>query len=234
MGDKECVPASPGKSTIALLGKKVQLNNIIGNTIMNSEDFVKTSNEFECKEKNSFKIVKAPNFLDEEVDNDQHILDFMALTYPGPNLFLLAIGSENRQEEKVVGQIKYLQDTFGKDINLAVSLPNLETLQNLNHLKKELHIHMTVASENLPRLCKEWCSGHSPFVYKYNIYSEEVIRNTKEALEKNSVSSLCGSAAELSTKELVCDEKRNSHHQQKGQCKHYGPMVPKLQIEPQC
>ncbi|KAM9323046.1 uncharacterized protein KZ484_021130 [Pholidichthys leucotaenia] len=181
--------ASPRKTSIILFGKKVQLKNIVGNIILNSKDFVNTSNDFECRERNSFNIIKVPNFLDGEwlFHNDQNVIDLMALTYPGPNLFLLVIDSENRQEEKVVAQIKHLQNTFGEDItsNLVVTLPDIESLFSLDYLKEKFHIELTMANKTLSEDCKEWCSGRNPFLYKYKIYSELVVLKRKEALEEN-------------------------------------------------
>ncbi|TMS07969.1 hypothetical protein E3U43_005452 [Larimichthys crocea] len=100
----------PEQSIVALFGKRVQLKNIIGNMILGSENYFTTQpDNFVVEKNNSFKIINTPDFFEEELLHPDHdIIDFMALSYPGPNLFILAVDSENSQEENVVAQISKL------------------------------------------------------------------------------------------------------------------------------
>ncbi|XP_030599147.1 uncharacterized protein LOC115789777 [Archocentrus centrarchus] len=186
------VRAYPETSIIALLGKRVQLKNIIGNMILNNKDaFVTVSDSFEWKAKKLFKIIKTPDFFNEGCLNpDQQIIDLMALSYPGPKLFILAVDSENTKEEKVMAQIKQLQDAFGEKItsNLAVTLPDIESFQSLNHLREKLCIMLTIANENLASKCVEWCSGRQPFLYDYKSYIEKAVNRRRATLQNRGFS----------------------------------------------
>lgn len=180
--------AYPEASIIVLLGKRVQLKNIIGNMILNSRDaFVTTSDGFEWKAKKLFKIIKTPDFFSAACLNpDQQIIDLMALSYPGPKLFILAVDSENTKEEQVMAQIKQVQITFGEKItgNLAVTLPDIESFQAMKHLKEKFCIMLTIANENLASKCVEWCSGRQPFLYDYKSYVENAVDRRRATLHR--------------------------------------------------
>nr|XP_046231790.1 GTPase IMAP family member 8-like isoform X2 [Scatophagus argus] len=180
--------AYPDQLTVALFGKRVLLKNIIGNMILcDGNYFVKESNSFVVEKNNSFKIINTPNFFDEEcLHPDQQIIDFMALSYPGPDLFILAIDSDNTQEETVVAQISKLQHIFGENItaHLVVTLPNIESFHSLGHLKDQFKTRLATANENLSSDCKKWCLGHRSFLYDYKNYSKDVVIRRRTVLEK--------------------------------------------------
>lgn len=113
--DSNSVAAYPEKLTVAVFGKKIQLRNVIGNSILSTYNaFTTMSENLVVAEDSSFKIINTPDFFDEEnVHPDQQIIDFMALSYPGPHLFILAIDSENDQKENVMAQVRKLKETFG-------------------------------------------------------------------------------------------------------------------------
>ncbi|XP_049416037.1 GTPase IMAP family member 8-like [Epinephelus fuscoguttatus] len=178
----------PAKSTIALFGKKVPLKNSIGKMILTNRPnaFATTSNSFVMETNDSFKIISVPDFFDEECQHpDQLIIDFMALSHPGPDLFILAIDSENTKEDKVVAQIKNLKATFGDNItaNLVIMLPDAKSLSSLRQLEQKFNTQLAVASENLASECKKWCSDHKSFQYNYENYSEDVVLRRMTALE---------------------------------------------------
>lgn len=153
----------------------------------NKNVFVTISNDLVVGESNSFRIVNAPDFFDEEyLYPDQQIIDFMAVSHPGPNLFILAIDSENTKEENVRLQISKLQDTFGKEVtaHLVVMLPDIESFHLLSHLNELFNIRLAIANENLAKECKKWCLSHQQFLYDYKNYSQDVVTRRKEALVK--------------------------------------------------
>ncbi|XP_051269495.1 GTPase IMAP family member 8-like isoform X2 [Dicentrarchus labrax] len=140
---KGLLPLYPGQLTVALFGKRAQLKTVIGKMILSGEhNTVTKTNNFDVKKNDSFKIISTPDIFEQEsLHPDQDIIDFMALSHPGPHLFILAIDSENTEEEKIVAQISKLQHTFGERIteHLVVTLPDIESFQSLSHLKERFH-----------------------------------------------------------------------------------------------
>lgn len=134
----------------------------------------------------SFKVINTPDFFDEEsLHPDQQIIDFMALSYPGPDLFILAIDSENAQTENVLAQVNILQGTFGEKIttHLVIMLPDIESFMSLSHLKNMFSIWLAT-TENLPRECRKSCCGRQSFVFDYKNYSHDVVKRRMAALER--------------------------------------------------
>ena len=110
----------------------------------------------------------------------------MALSYPGPDLFILVVDSENAQEEKVVGQITKLQEVFGEQItkHLVVMFQDIKSFQALGHLKEMFNVRIVPPPDNLPIECRKWClKGHS-FLYEYKHYTQAVVLRRKAAIEK--------------------------------------------------
>ncbi|XP_071322900.1 GTPase IMAP family member 8-like [Trachinotus anak] len=181
-------PAYPEKLTIALFGKRVQLKNNIGNMILNSANaFATASNNLVVAENNSFKVLITPDFFDEECERpDQQIIDLMAMSHPGPHLFILAIDSENAHVEKVVAQISKLQETFGERItaHLVIMLPDIESVHSLGHLKEAFNITLAVVNENVAMECKKWCPSHQSFLFDYKNYSRDVVTRRQKTLER--------------------------------------------------
>ncbi|XP_049416035.1 GTPase IMAP family member 8-like [Epinephelus fuscoguttatus] len=188
-------PPYSKRLTVALFGKRAQLKNGIGKMILpNRPDaFDVTSNSFDTESNKSFKVINTPDFFDDRcLYPDQLIIDFMALSHPGPDLFILAIDSENTQEEKVVTQISKLQGIFGDNItaHLVVTLPDLECFHSLCHLKYRFNTQLAVASENLASECRKWCAERHSFHFNYVNYSEDVVIRRMAAMENISDKSL--------------------------------------------
>ncbi|XP_051269496.1 uncharacterized protein LOC127370982 isoform X3 [Dicentrarchus labrax] len=185
---KGLLPLYPGQLTVALFGKRAQLKTVIGKMILSGEhNTVTKTNNFDVKKNDSFKIISTPDIFEQEsLHPDQDIIDFMALSHPGPHLFILAIDSENTEEEKIVAQISKLQHTFGERIteHLVVTLPDIESFQSLSHLKERFHTRLAIANENLASECRNWCGGRHLFMYDYKNYSESVVMTRKKALDE--------------------------------------------------
>ncbi|CAJ1071091.1 GTPase IMAP family member 8-like isoform X1 [Xyrichtys novacula] len=138
------------------------------------------------RESDSFKVISIQHFFDEEsLHQDQQIIDVMALSYPGPHLFILTVDPEDTREEKVIAQISKLQVAFGENIrtHLIVMLPDSQTYNSLSHLKN-VDIQLLIFTRYLARDCVRWCEGHHSFIYDYKNYSQEVVIRRKAALEK--------------------------------------------------
>lgn len=147
--------------------------------------FTKTSQDLVVAGTHSFKTVITPNFFDEEATYpDQQLIDIMAMCYPGPNLFILVIDSENTQEDKIMAQVKKLQDLFGEGVtaNLVVILPDVESYMALGHLKQFFTVWMA-SSENMAHDCRKLCCGSKPFQFDYKNYSQQVVVRRKATLE---------------------------------------------------
>lgn len=153
--------------------------------LSNHKAMVKVSNNIVVEENNTFKIINIPDFFDEEyLHPDQQIIDFMATSHPGPDLFILAIDSENTEEDRVRVQIDKIVETFGKEVteHLVVTLPDIESFHSLGHLKKLFNIKLVIANEHLASECKKWCDGRQSFLYEYKNYSQDVVLKRKNAL----------------------------------------------------
>ncbi|KAM3597117.1 uncharacterized protein V6R79_026318 [Siganus canaliculatus] len=180
-----CFTGDYKQLTVAVFGKNAQLKNDIGNKILCEDRFTTLTNDFSAQENDSYKVITTPDVFDEECPNpDQQIIDFMALSYPGLNLFILAIDSENTEEENVVKQITKLLYSFGEEItaHLAVMLPDTRSRSSLNHLDEWFKIRLVMADENLSSGCKNWCSHLGLFKFNYKHYSEDVVTRRREAL----------------------------------------------------
>uniref|UniRef100_A0A4W6C2Q3 AIG1-type G domain-containing protein n=1 Tax=Lates calcarifer TaxID=8187 RepID=A0A4W6C2Q3_LATCA len=178
----------PELLTIALFGMRAQFKNALGNMILNCQNaFTTISHKLVVGETNSFKVFNTSDYFNEEnMHPDQDIIDFMACSHPGINLFILAIDTENAQEEKVVAQISKLQEALGEEVteHLVVILPDIESFHSLAHLKELFNIRLAIANENLAKECRAWCANHQSFLYDYKNYSQDVVIRRKAALEK--------------------------------------------------
>ncbi|XP_065821803.1 GTPase IMAP family member 8-like [Labrus bergylta] len=185
MSSVKAPPPYGGKFTIALFEMGDQkaiednlLNGVIDNCIM--------SNNIVMQENNSFRVINTHHFFDEEcLQPDQLIIDIMALSHPGPHLFILAIDPDDTQNQKVQARISKLTDTFGENImsQLVVMLPNAKTFNSLDYLK-ESNIKLMMLTEDLANDCRKCCNGFPKFTYAYTSYSESVVRRRKAALEQ--------------------------------------------------
>lgn len=187
--DSNSVTAYPDQLTVALFGKKIELKNIIGNTIFSDGNAFTTTSEKNLvwAQNSSFKIINTPDFFDEEsLHPDQQIIDFMALSYPGPDLFILSVDSENIQKEKVMAQVIKLQETFGEKVtaHLVVMLPNIESFNSLSHLNDLFSIWLQMNDENLARECRKTCCGRQGFLFDYKNYSQDVVMRRRTTLER--------------------------------------------------
>lgn len=171
--------------TVAIFGKRIQIKNIIGNLILSQNAFDPITPKIESQN-DSFKIINTPNFFDEDVANlDQKIIDFMALSYPGPHLFILAIDLQNTEEEKVKAQVTKLQEMFGHNIitHLVIMLPDLESFTALQYLSNMFNI-WPPSTQQLASECKRVCCGRQSFQFDYKNYSQDVVMKRIAALNK--------------------------------------------------
>lgn len=170
-----------------MFGKRVQLKNTIGKRILNNNSaFSNLSNNFVVEKNSDFRIINTPDFFGKECPNpDQLVIDFLARCHPAPVRFILAIDTENSEEEKVVDQIKQLQEFFGENTtaHLIILFQDAEKFCLLDHLKQRFQTSLATANQNLLGEFKKWCSAHQPFLYDYKNYSEDVVERRKAALE---------------------------------------------------
>ncbi|KAK7895667.1 hypothetical protein WMY93_020992 [Mugilogobius chulae] len=172
---------------VVLLGRKAHLKEVmVRNITENQGEFQRLSQDFIVATNSAFRVVSAPDIFDENnMYVDQQVIDVMALSLPGPHIFILAIDLDNAQEKKIVKQIRTLKNTFGAmSKNLVVTLPDIESFQLFSHLKEKYNIVLTTANENLASLCTDWCLGRKPFTYDYSLYSEVVVKRRREFLSK--------------------------------------------------
>lgn len=150
-----------------------------------NDTFTKRSQDLVIAGTHSLKIIITPNFFDEEATYpDQQLIDIMAMCHPGPNLFILVIDSENTQQDKVMDQVRKLQDMFGEGVtaHLVIILPDIESFMALDNLK-ELFTVWLASSENMARECRKLCCGSQPFQLDYKNYSQQVVVRRKATLE---------------------------------------------------
>ncbi|KAK9532938.1 hypothetical protein VZT92_010296 [Zoarces viviparus] len=178
-------PYAPKKFIVALFGKRVQLKNAIGKMILHSDSaFNEVSNNVVVETNERFKVVNTPDFFNDDCLNlDQIIIDFMAHSLPGPDLFILAIDSENSQEEKVKAQVIKLQETFGENIT-AHLLIMLQDIEHYFSLKQRFGNRLVVAGEYVEKVCLNCCSDTPSFQYDFRNYSEDVVMRRKATFEK--------------------------------------------------
>ncbi|KAK2827979.1 hypothetical protein Q5P01_019013 [Channa striata] len=174
--------------TVVVFGKKHDFKTTIGNIISdNKVTFGQKFNDFVLGHNNNVKITITPDFFDEKcLYPDQYIIDCMALSLPGPRMFILAIDSENSEQEEVMAQISKLQSIFRDDVtkHLAVITHNVEIYKSLSDLETRFkNIKLATASESLYSVCQNWCVGRKPFQYHYEHYSEAVITRRRKELE---------------------------------------------------
>lgn len=152
--------------------------------ILGKDEFIQTPSDCVLGESGCYKVINTPDVFSE--DNkypDQHLIDCMALSLPGPHLFILAIDLENAQEQRIVEQIHKLQENFGNDVcrHLVVTLPDIESYHSLSHLQKQFNVLLATLNENLGNECSTWCKER-PFVFHHNNYSERVVRRRRDTL----------------------------------------------------
>ena len=179
----------PEQITIALLGKNLHIKNVIGNLILNEQSYFNSKSDVLVMGENvSLSVINTPDLFDAECPNqDQRIIDFMAVSHPGLDLFILVLDPENTQEEKVIAQITKLQEVFGEKItkHLVVMFPDLESLKALAHLEEMFNVAIVVPTDNLPIECRKWRRMSRSFVYEYKNYSQGVVLRRKAAIEMN-------------------------------------------------
>ncbi|XP_057675032.1 uncharacterized protein LOC130905533 isoform X1 [Corythoichthys intestinalis] len=181
----EQTPSPVYHLTVALFGKRMLSNNHIGKLILANDDvFRKISKDFGVGENHSFKVINVPNFFEDCPAPDQQVIDLLALAYPGPDLFLLAIDSENKGCEDVVEQMRKLEKFFGNSIkhNLIVIFEKQELYDSILYLKDN-NIQLGMLNENLATDCKIWGAARPSFLYDYKDHSWRVIERRMEQLK---------------------------------------------------
>lgn len=176
-----------GKFTIALFGEKPDFMSKIESTFLQGHcTFGKPSPYCELKEDNSFRIISAPKFFHDECMNpDQKIIDFMALSYPGPHLFILAIESESTSKEKVGNQIIAFKDIFEENVteNLVVILEKQENHDLLSYVDEVFNVK-SVILKKMVSVFMNWSSNHQSFQFDYKNYSHKIVQRRKHELER--------------------------------------------------
>lgn len=175
----------PGKLTIALFGKSADSVSRTGSTIIRGPNASVTKlGNFVERNNNLYRIISTSDFFEEQYDfPDQLIIDFMALSDPGPRLFILVIDSKSTQVENVVTQISRLQHVFGENVRENIVIVLEESRENLQGRIKEMYnIQMVTMNENLAVQCKEWCSHQRPFQFDYRDYPQHTVKRRKDHL----------------------------------------------------
>ncbi|XP_057675016.1 uncharacterized protein LOC130905528 isoform X3 [Corythoichthys intestinalis] len=175
--------------TVALFGKRILLKNHIGKLILKNDVFKTISNHISVEENRSFKVINTPNFFEEWSTPDQQMIDFMALSYPGPELFLLAVDSETSSSEDVLAQLIKLEEYFGIEIrqHLIVIFTQQKLYNSLLYLKDN-NIQLEMLNENLASDCKKWGSARQRFLYDYKDHSLQVVQRRRKELKMRSSS----------------------------------------------
>ncbi|XP_057675019.1 GTPase IMAP family member 8-like isoform X6 [Corythoichthys intestinalis] len=170
--------------TVALFGKRILLKNHIGKLILKNDVFKTISNHISVEENRSFKVINTPNFFEEWSTPDQQMIDFMALSYPGPELFLLAVDSETSSSEDVLAQLIKLEEYFGIEIrqHLIVIFTQQKLYNSLLYLKDN-NIQLEMLNENLASDCKKWGSARQRFLYDYKDHSLQVVQRRRKELK---------------------------------------------------
>ncbi|KAM4527149.1 uncharacterized protein PAE49_024101 isoform 1-T1 [Odontesthes bonariensis] len=184
------------KYIITLFGKKAEFKDLVGRMILKEDPlhhpvntFVKTTDDISLGANKTFKVVCTGDIFEEHcLHPDQQIIDCMALSHPGPHLFILAIHAEHNEEGTVVDQIDKLRGHFGERFtsNLVVLLPSIEVFQALSHLGKQSNIQFATANEYLSSTCEQWCSDREPFLYEFTNYSGDVVKRRMRSFNKQS------------------------------------------------
>ncbi|KAM8872767.1 uncharacterized protein ACB058_004584 [Synchiropus picturatus] len=182
--------AYPKSLCVAVLGTPAQLKNNVGNRILHDmKAFLTVSNHLtKCTNRN-FHVINMPNFFDEHCQSpDQQIIDFMAISHPGPDLFILVVDPAETAEEKVVAQLTKLGDIFGEAVfrHVTVLLQDVDSYQSLHHLMDRFNVTVALNKENLAGDCRIWCHDRKSFLYQYSDYGEKVVKRRKDFLENNS------------------------------------------------
>ena len=180
------------KYIITLFGKKTHFKELIRGWILKEDHlhhpvntFVKKTDDISLGENETFKVVCTGDIFEEDcLHLNQQIIDCMALSDPGPHLFILAIDAEHTEEDKVVDQIDKLRDHFGETVtsNLVVLLHSIEDFQALSHLEEQLNIKFATANENLSSTCERWCLDREQFRYDYTNYSRDLVERRRISL----------------------------------------------------
>ncbi|XP_068190802.1 GTPase IMAP family member 8-like isoform X3 [Antennarius striatus] len=188
MDFKRPPPSYPQPLTIALFGKSAELKNTIKNNIFkDNTPFVTLPNGLVMAKNESFRIFGLHLFDEDCNFPDQKIIDFMASSYPGPNMFILIIDLENIQKKEIYSEVYKHKTVFGEDLvrHLTVLLPDQNSFESLIHLKEQFTIGWAT-DKNLAEQCRKSCHGQQAYLFTYTNYSEDVVKRRRASLEKKS------------------------------------------------
>lgn len=178
-----CFPTEcPDKFTIALFGEKADFVRKIDNIILKGTNPAMTNvNNFVERENDLYRIISTVDFFEKCHQHDKLIIDFMALSDPGPDLFILAIDAENDQEDNVLAQILKLQNIFGANViqSLIIILENKKSRGLLENVKQMFYIQMEIVDETktVQCLCRK------SFRFDYKSCSKDVVEQRKNDLK---------------------------------------------------
>lgn len=176
----------PDKFTIALFGEKAGFVRKIDNIILKGTNPAMTNvNNFVERENDLYRIISTPDFFEKCHQQDKLIIDFMALSDPGPDLFILAIDAENDQEDNVLAQILKLQNIFGANVtqSLVIILENKKSRGLLENVKQMFYTQMEIVDETMSVQCEQWCLCRKSFRFDYNSCSKDVVEQRKNDLK---------------------------------------------------
>lgn len=167
----------PEQFTIVLTGRDTQLKALIGQLLSGSAVSKVTDDGLKVTESGAFKVITVPDF---GIHLSLHVTDCMALSQPGPHLFILAVQAD--QADQAREEINALRKCFGKDIirHLVVMVNDMGGYQELRPLEEELGFRLATANENMQRQCREWCSGPA---YNYENNMSLLLEDRKKTLE---------------------------------------------------
>ncbi|XP_029985305.1 uncharacterized protein LOC115415807 isoform X2 [Sphaeramia orbicularis] len=180
MAHSSAPPAYQEKLVIVLLGEDTQLKSLIPRLLCGSADSVATENSLAVTDGGAFKVISMPDFSG--VHPGPSVTDCMALSQPGPHLFILAVDSHRVHPKKAEDDVDALRKHFGDDVikHLVVMVKDMDSYQALSPLEDRLGFRLATASENMQRQCKEWSTGPA---YNYQQSMKLLLSQRRKVLE---------------------------------------------------
>lgn len=165
-----------------MFGKRSEFKKKVVNQILHGTkpQFALIGNGFSKGENSTFKVVLSPDPFDPGCQN--HVIDFMALCYPGPSLFVLTIDPRNKTGDDALDQINKLQKIFGDHITKHLAVVT-EDYHSLDFLKDMFPLQLATASIKLARDCQKWCCDLQPFLYDFCSVVTRVVLKRRDELK---------------------------------------------------
>lgn len=178
------------------MGKEDQEHSkcFIGDSIIEGDNvFPKASNDCVQKESGKFVVINTPDFFNEYNNPDQQIFDCMALSAPGPHLFLLVLDQGKDMEQEFTAQIDLLKEIFGDQItrHLIVMSPSIDHVdcKAFNDRNQKLELIEGINYNDLAKECEKLCNRQH-FVWNKVRYSTKRLEKRKLALKNREEESM--------------------------------------------